>query len=99
MMASTSLDTLPASSHAVRMVVTCQIHWFVFHDSTADLLVMAGAFVPKHTIQLAHYLFEVVLQAIVCCDEHIQAVFLDHLEVFRWIDVSLEQDAARHVTH
>lgn len=55
---------------------------------------MTGAVVPKHTIQLAHYLLEVVLEAVVRGDKHIQAVFLDHLEVFRWVDISLEQDAA-----
>lgn len=55
---------------------------------------MTGAVVPKHTIQLAHYLLEVVLEAVVRGGKHIQAVFLDHLEVFRWVDISLEQDAA-----
>jgi len=51
--------------------------------------------VSTHTIQLAHDLLEVVLQSIICCDKHIQAVLFDHFEVFCWIDIPLEQDAAR----
>ena len=44
------------------------------------------------TIQLSHDLLQIRLQGVVRRDEHVEAVLLDHLEVFGGVDVALVQD-------